>query len=90
MTLTSNVANRQIPAVKAHDVENIPKTEFAFPIAERDRLVAAILDGQKLLQPGCGKVHPRSWNHSPASTDEQFWLTQMTSQLPSLDMPKWR
>ena len=57
-TLTSTVANRQIPAVKAQDAENLPKKEFAFPSTERDKLVTAILDGQKMLRPGCGKVHP--------------------------------
>ena len=41
------MANRQIPTVKAQDVANLPKGEFAFPGPERDRLVEAILDGRK-------------------------------------------
>ena len=41
------MANRQIPTVKARDVGNLPKDEFAFPGPERDRLVEAILDGRK-------------------------------------------
>ena len=41
------MANRQIPTIKARDVGNLPKDEFAFPGPERDRLVAAILDGRK-------------------------------------------
>ena len=41
------MANRQIPTVKARDVGNLPKDEFAFPGPERDRLVEAILNGRK-------------------------------------------
>ena len=41
------MANRQIPTIKARDVGNLPKDEFAFPGPERDRLVEAILDGRK-------------------------------------------
>ena len=41
------MANRQIPTVKAQDVGNLPRDEFAFPGPERDRLVKAILDGGK-------------------------------------------
>lgn len=41
------MANKQIPTVKARDVGNLPKDEFAFPGPERDRLVEAILDGRK-------------------------------------------
>ncbi len=41
------MANRQIPTVKAQDVGNLPRDEFAFPGPERDRLVVAILDGRK-------------------------------------------
>ena len=41
------MTNKQIPAVKAQDVANLPKDEFAFPGPERDRLVEAILDGRK-------------------------------------------
>ena len=41
------MANRQIPTVKARDVGNLSKDEFAFPGPERDRLVEAILDGRK-------------------------------------------
>ena len=39
--------NRQIPTVKAQDVANLPKDEFAFPGPERDCLVEAILEGRK-------------------------------------------
>ena len=41
------MANRQIPTVKAQDVGNLARDEFAFPGPERDRLVKAILDGGK-------------------------------------------
>ena len=41
------MANRQIPTIKARDVGNLPKDEFAFPGPERDRLVEAILNGRK-------------------------------------------
>ena len=41
------MANRQIPTVKAQDVGNLPRDEFAFLGPERDRLVKAILDGGK-------------------------------------------
>ncbi|MBH9970808.1 ASCH domain-containing protein [Bifidobacterium sp. W8109] len=41
------MANRQIPTVKAQDVANLPKGEFAFPGPERDCLVEVILDGRK-------------------------------------------
>ena len=41
------MTNRQIPTVKAQDVGNLSKDEFAFPGPERDRLVEAILDGRK-------------------------------------------
>ena len=41
------MTNRQIPAVKAQDVANLPRDEFAFPGSERDCLVEAILEGRK-------------------------------------------
>ena len=41
------MANKQMPTVKAQDVTNLPKNEFALPGPERDRLVDAILDGRK-------------------------------------------
>ena len=41
------MANRQIPTIKAQDVANLPKDEFAFPGPERDCLVEAILEGRK-------------------------------------------
>ena len=41
------MANRRIPTIKARDVGNLPKDEFAFPGPERDRLVEAILNGRK-------------------------------------------
>ena len=41
------MANRQVLTVQARDVGNLPRDEFAFPGPERDRLVAAILDGRK-------------------------------------------
>ena len=41
------MTNKQIPAVKAQDVANLPRDEFAFPGPERDCLVEAILEGRK-------------------------------------------
>ena len=83
------MANTQIPTVRVQDVANLPKDEFAFPGPERDRLVEAILNGRKAAATRLMAENTLLiMNHYPPPAYERFWWTQITSQLPSLGMPR--